>query len=72
MILTRISFFYFIIYKTMFLDTILGLPSQIISTVGNIATGVLSIPGQLGQGTYSGPERSVPEEKSLIIMRVLG
>jgi len=41
------SFFYFIIYKTMFLDSILGLPSQIISTVGNIATGVLSIPGQL-------------------------
>ena len=42
----------------MFLDSILGLPSQIIGTVGNIATGILAIPGQL-VGTVTGSINTV-------------
>ena len=42
----------------MFLDSILGIPSQIIGTVGNIATGILAIPGQL-VGTVTGSINTV-------------
>ena len=38
--------------------SILGLPSQIIGTVGNIATGILAIPGQL-VGTVTGSINTV-------------
>ena len=31
----------------MFLDSILGIPSQIISTVGGLANNIISIPGQI-------------------------
>jgi len=41
------SFFSFIIYKTMFLDSLLGIPSQIISTTGGLLNNIISIPGQL-------------------------
>ena len=42
----------------MFLDSLFGLPSQIIGTVGNIATGILAIPGQL-VGTVTGSINTV-------------
>ena len=42
----------------MFLDSILGIPSQIIGTVGNIATGILAIPRQL-VGTVTGSINTV-------------
>jgi len=42
----------------MFLDSLLGIPSQIIGTVGNIATGILAIPGQL-VGTVTGSINTV-------------
>ena len=31
----------------MFLDSILGIPSQIIGTIGGLANNIISIPGQL-------------------------
>jgi len=44
-----ITFFYFLVHKTreMFLDSILGIPSQIISTTGGLLNNLISIPGQL-------------------------
>jgi len=44
---TSSFFFYFIIYKTMFLDSLLGIPSQIISTTGGLLNNIIAIPGQL-------------------------
>ena len=55
-----ISFFYFLVHKTreMFLDSLLGLPSQIISTTGGLLNNLISIPAQL-VGTVTGSINTV-------------
>ena len=52
-------FFNFIIHKRkMFLDSLLGLPSQIIGTIGGLANNIISIPAQL-VGTVTGSINTV-------------
>ena len=55
----------------MFLDSILGLPSQIISTTGNIITSALSIPGQIA-GSIGGTIGSVTSTVGSTVQGTIG
>jgi len=42
-----VFFLFHNIQKEMFLDSIFGLPSQIIGTIGGLANNIISLPGQI-------------------------